>query len=129
LLELRKYEDLTWDEFIKSLSQRWIIERGLMAAAAMIFEVADHILAGHFGQYAESYEQSLEMLRDVHVLPGHLYEQMRGLGGFRNILVHGYLEIDPQHVYENFGKGLRVFPQYGQVMLAWLDTQERSTDD
>ena len=129
LRELRKYEDLTWDEFIKSLSQRWIVERGLMAAAAMIFDVADHILGGHFGQYAESYEQSLEMLHDVRVFSDDLYGQMRGLGGFRNILVHGYLEIDPQHVYENLGKGLRVFPRYGQAILAWLDAQGRSTND
>ena len=126
LVELDQYKDLTWDAFIKSLSQRWIVERGLMAAAAMIFDVADHILAGQFGQYAESYEQSLEMLRDVNVLPDELYRQMRGLGGFRNILVHGYLKIDPRHVYDNLGKGLRVFPQYGQAILAWLDAQERS---
>jgi len=64
------------------------------------------------------------MLRDVQVLPGELYEQMRGLGGFRDILVHGYLKIDPRHVFENLGKGLRVSPQYGQVILAWLDAQE-----
>ncbi len=128
LLELDKYRDLTWEEFIKSLSQRWIVERGLMAAATMIFDVADHILGGHFGQYAESYEESLGMLHDLEVLPVELYDQMRGLGGFRNILVHGYLKIDPLHVYENLGKGLRMFPQYGQVILAWMDAQERSND-
>ena len=88
-LELDKYRDLTWAEFAKSLSQRWIVERGLMAAAAMIFDVADHILGGHYGQYAESYEESLELLRDLEVLPAELYAQMRGPGGFRNILVHG----------------------------------------
>jgi uncharacterized protein YutE (UPF0331/DUF86 family) len=126
LTELDQYRDLTWDEFMKSLSQRWIVERGLMVAAAMIFDVADHIASGHFGQYAESYEQSLEMLRDLEVLPEELYAQMQGLGGFRNILMHGYLQIDPRHVYENLDKGLRVFPQYGQVVLAWLDAQERA---
>jgi uncharacterized protein YutE (UPF0331/DUF86 family) len=124
LLELNKYKDLTWEAFMKSLSQRWIVERGLMAAAAMIFDVANQILGGHFGKYPDSYENSLKMLRDSQVLPVELYAQMRGLGGFRNILVHGYLEIDPQHVYENLGKGLRVFPQYGQVILTWLDAQE-----
>ena len=126
LEELDQYRDLTWEEFVKSLSQRWIVERGLIAAAAMIFDVADNILGGHFGQYAESYEDSLEMLRDLEVVPEDLYAQMKGLGGFRNILVHGYLEIDPRHVYENLDKGLRVFPRYGQVILAWLDAQERS---
>lgn len=94
----------------------------------MIFDVADGILGGHFGQYAESYEESLELLCELGVLPAELYEQMRNLGGFHNILVHGYLKIDPMHVYENLCKGLRVFPRFGQVILAWLDAQERSND-
>jgi uncharacterized protein YutE (UPF0331/DUF86 family) len=125
LLELDKYRDLSWETFTKSLSQRWIVERGLLAAASMIFDVADHILGGHFGQYAESYEESLEMLRDLEVIPTELYAQMKGLGGFRNILVHGYLKVDPRHVYENLGKGLRVFPRFAQAILAWMDAQER----
>jgi uncharacterized protein YutE (UPF0331/DUF86 family) len=85
-----------------------------------------HGAAGPVGQYPPSYEENLELLRDVQVLPDELYRQMRGLGGFRNILVHGYLKIDPRHVYENLSKGLRVFPQYGRVILAWMDAQERS---
>jgi uncharacterized protein YutE (UPF0331/DUF86 family) len=49
---------------------------------------------------------------------------MKGLGGFRNILVHGYLEIDPRQVCENLSKGLRVFPQFAQAGLAWMDVQK-----
>jgi uncharacterized protein YutE (UPF0331/DUF86 family) len=128
LLELNRYQELSWEAFSTDLSQRWIVERGLMAAATMIFDVADHILAGHFGRYAGSYEESLKLLCDLEVLPDELYGQLRGLGGFRNILVHGYIEIDAQHVYENLDKSLRVFPQYGQVILAWLDAQERSNE-
>jgi uncharacterized protein YutE (UPF0331/DUF86 family) len=128
LLELGKYRDLTYDEFLQSLSQRWIVERGLMAAAAMIFDVANQILGGHFGQYPESYEHSLEALCDQGVLPEDLYAQVRGLGGFPDILVHGYLEIDPRHVYENLEKGLNVFPQFAQAILAWMEAQERSHD-
>ncbi|MDW8101161.1 MAG: hypothetical protein RML36_16940 [Anaerolineae bacterium] len=33
--ELGKYRGMTWEEFAASLSQRWIIERGLIAAAAV----------------------------------------------------------------------------------------------
>jgi uncharacterized protein YutE (UPF0331/DUF86 family) len=58
--------------------------------------------------------------------PEAILTRLKELGGFRNILVHGYLEIDPRHVYENLGKGLRVFPRYDQAILAWLDERERS---
>ncbi len=53
-----------------------------------------------------------------------LYQQIRGLGGFRNILIHRYLGIDPHEVFENFGKGLVIFPGFAREVLAWLDRLE-----
>ncbi|MEW6232652.1 MAG: HepT-like ribonuclease domain-containing protein [Chloroflexota bacterium] len=125
LQELGKYRDITWEVFRADLSQRWIIERGLIAAASVIFDIADHILAGHFGFYAEAYEESLGSLRDREVISEGLYGRIRGLGGFRNILIHRYLGIDPHEVFENFHKSLEVFPRFAQEVLAWLDRLER----
>jgi len=99
LQELDKYRGMSWKAFRTDLSLRWIIERGLIAAATVIFDVIDHILAGHFGVYAESYEDSLALLRDKDVISEGLYQQIRGLGGFRNILIHRYLGIDPREVF------------------------------
>ena len=124
LQELAKFRDITWGAFRTSLSQRWIIERGLIAAASVIFDVADHILAGHFGFYAETYEESLQSLRDRQVISEKLYRRIKGLGGFRNILVHCYLGIDPREVFENFHKGMDVFPLFAQEILTWLDKVE-----
>ncbi len=120
LHELNKYRDITWEAFRADLSQRWIVERGLIAAAAIIFDIADHILAGRWGFYAETYEESLSALHDKRVISPELYQQIRGLGGFRNILIHRYLGVDPREVFENFGKGLVVFPQFAQEILNWL---------
>jgi uncharacterized protein YutE (UPF0331/DUF86 family) len=124
LSELAKYRNLAWEVFRADLSQQWIIERGLLAAAAVIFDIADHILAGHFAFYAETYEESLEGLHDKRVISPELYRQIRGLGGFRNILIHRYLNIDQREVFEHFGKGLTVFPEFAREILAWLDLQQ-----
>ena len=81
LRELGKYTTMPWDGFEQDLSQRWIIEGGLLAAASVIFDGADHILAGHFGLYPETYEQSLKALRDNQVISEGLYGEIKGLGG------------------------------------------------
>ena len=47
LQELQKYKGLGRQAFDADLSQQWVIERGLIAAASVILDVADHILAGH----------------------------------------------------------------------------------
>ena len=129
LQELGKYQDMTWKAYRTNLSQRWIIERGLIAAASVIFDIADHILAGHFGLYPETYEGSLESLHDKEVLSDDLYGRIRGLGGFRNILIHRYLGIDSREVFENFHRGLEVFPRFAQEILAWLDVAESREEE
>ena len=121
LQELAKYREADQETLRRNLSQRWIVERGLIAAASIILDVADHILAGHFGAYMETYEESLQGLRDRAVISAELYDQIKGLGGFRNILVHRYLGIDPGEVFDNFQKGLIVFPAFAGEILAWLD--------
>jgi len=121
LQELAKYRDTTLEEIQGDLSQRWILECGLIAASSAIFDIADHILAGHFGVYAETYEESLASVHAKEVVSDDVYSQIRGLGGFRNILVHHYLDIDPREVLHNLKKGLVVFPRFAQEILDCLD--------
>lgn len=128
LQELGKYRGVGLEALRREVGQRWILERGLIAAATIIFDVADHILAGHFGVYPETYEESPGTLRDRAVISEELYREIKGLGGFRNILVHRYLDINPDEVFESFQQGLVVFPAFAREILAWLDTTVSSAD-
>jgi uncharacterized protein YutE (UPF0331/DUF86 family) len=122
--ELKQYQEIQPEMLRAKISQRWIVERGLIAAASLILDIADHILVGHFGFYANSYEESLLGLRDKGVISSALFDQIKGLGGFRNILVHMYQEIDPALVADSLQKGLYAFPQFAQEILLWLDNLE-----
>lgn len=119
--ELNKYRNIDRETIANDLSKRWIIERGMIAAASIIFDIADHILVGHFGHYSETYGQSLAALRDKEVLSPKIYGQIKGLGGFRNILIHRYLIIDSREVFDNFQKGLDLFPRFAQDIITWLE--------
>ena len=120
--ELSKYKEAASSDTLKrDLSQRWIIERGLIAGASIIFDISDHILSEEFGFYAESYEESLRGLFDKGVISEELYRQIRGLGGFRNILIHRYTGIDPDLVFENFHRGLKVFPRFAREIISWTE--------
>lgn len=121
LPELSRYPGITPESLDANISQRWIIERGLIASASLILDIADHILVGHFGFYAHSYEESLQGLRDKEVISPELFGQIKGLGGFRNVLVHLYQEIDPALVADSLQKGLTAFPQFAQEIFLWLE--------
>jgi len=47
--------------------------------------------------------QALEKLHEKKVISKDLYEQLRGLGGFRKILVHGYLSLNLELAQERPG--------------------------
>lgn len=122
--ELHQYDKTTKADLQTDLSRRWILERGLIAAATLILDIADHILSGHFGEYANSYEESLASLQQHQVISESLYNEIKGLGGFRNVLVHMYQHIDPQQVLDSYRKALTVFPRFAQEILAWMDGVE-----
>lgn len=122
LQELKPYQGIESETLRENISQRWIVERGLIAAASLILDIADHILVGHFGFYASSYEESLQGLLDKNVISPKLFSQIKGLGGFRNVLVHMYQEIDTALVADSLNRGLIAFPQFAQEILHWLDS-------
>lgn len=118
--ELSQYHNRTEDDLKASLSLRWTIERGLIAAANIIFDIADHVLSGYFGVYPETYEESLLLLYNKGVLSSRLYQQLKGLGGFRNILVHEYIKIDIAELHRNFIRGLKTFVIFSKEIQQWL---------
>ncbi len=120
--ELDKYRDVNLDSLRADTSLSWVIERGLISGASTIFDIADRILAGHFGFYAQTYEDSLKALFDKNVISGNLYDQIKGLGGLRNILVHRYAPLDPGMILDSFHKSLIVFPLFAREIIGWLDT-------
>lgn len=112
LATLREKGPVSLEEYKRDVSLQWTIERGLELAASFILDIGNHILAGAFKISVDEYEQILERLAEKKVISDDLYEKLRGLGGFRNILVHGYLDLDPNLVYAHYRKALQVFPQF-----------------
>jgi uncharacterized protein YutE (UPF0331/DUF86 family) len=120
LEELALYRDKSVEDLDASLSLRWTIERGLIAASNLIFDIADHILGAHFSIYPDTYEESLEKLQAKDVISPELYLKLKGLGGFRNILVHDYLGINLFELQKNLIKAFGIFPAFSIEIQRWL---------
>jgi uncharacterized protein YutE (UPF0331/DUF86 family) len=120
LEELSLYQHKSPEDIGASLSLRWTVERGLIALANLVFNIADHILSGHFGIYSDTYEDTLRHLQHKKVISKDLYQKIKGLGGFRNILVHDYLKIDLTDVQRNLLKAFEVFPAFSNEIQKWL---------
>jgi uncharacterized protein YutE (UPF0331/DUF86 family) len=99
----------------------WAAERGLHLGAEIVFDVGNHILSAHFGVSADDYEDIVARLAEHGVLAADLRGRLKGLGGFRNILVHGYLRLDSERVAGYLTKAPADFSEFSRSVRAWLD--------
>lgn len=117
LEELARVEpEVLW----RSYRDVWAVERGLQLAAEIVLDVGNHILSAHFGVSARDYEDIITQLGAQGVIDPGLQERLRGLGGFRNILVHGYLRMDPKKIAQSLAEGPARFADFAAAVRQWL---------
>lgn len=124
LAKLKERAGITLEEYQQDTDAQWIIERGLEIASSTILDIGNHILAGAYQISVEEYEQILEKLHEKKIISKDLYEELQGLGGFRNILVNGYLSVNPELVYEHYKKALGSFPRFIAEIERWLEEHD-----
>lgn len=124
LQNLEQVRQVPRKEFVASFEKYWLGERGLHLAAEAVFDIGNHLLAGHFNVHASDYEDVLTRLARQDVLSAGLRERLRGLGGFRNVLVHAYLEIDEGRVYDALQDRLTAFDELAREIEEFLDGLE-----
>jgi uncharacterized protein YutE (UPF0331/DUF86 family) len=119
--ELEKHTHLSAEDLATNLTLRWAVEHGLLTGISLILQAAQHILTRHFGTLPESYEASLAELRAHKVISATLYRRLRGAGGFRNLLVHEYLEMNLTRVVQYARRAPKTFRDFAGELTQWLD--------
>ncbi len=118
---LEEMGELDGRELARNFRDAWAAERGLQLGAATILDIGNHILSAHFGVSAQDYESIVGLLAQNGVLEEALAARLQGLGGFRSILVHDYLRIDPGKVAEFLARAPGDFTDLGRAVRAWLE--------
>jgi len=91
---LRAWQPVTVQRLESDLLLQWAVERGLQVAAEALFDLGSHLLAGEFQEAVDRYADVPPRLAARGVLRQETSERLRGLAGFRNVLVHDYADVD-----------------------------------
>lgn len=113
--ELERFRPLARAEFLGDLRNYRTVERAFQLAAQAATDVASHILAADFPQRPVGYREVIETLGDVGVLPQEFAREFAGVAGLRNVLIHEYVEVNLDIVYDLLETNLgdfRVFASY-----------------
>lgn len=119
--ELRELAKLDRADLRSSLRNMWAVERGLQLGAEILLDIGNHILSAQYGTTSERYQDIIEQLAGQGILDEDLHKRLWGLGGFRNILVHDYLRLDPERVEEALGTAPRDFDDFARAVRRWLE--------
>lgn len=71
----------------------------------------------------EAESNALTILGQEGVIPSELADKIRGMIGFRNILVHDYLAIDPASVHYLLTHNLGDFYAYCRAIVGFLESE------
>lgn len=122
LQTLRKHQGRPVDALQSDREERWVVERGLQLCIQNVLDVATH-LAASAGRDVPDYATAIDQLADLGVLSGDFAARLRPVAGFRNVIVHGYLDVDLQIVHRLLNERLDDFAEFARRVSRYLDAR------
>lgn len=119
LANLRRHAGCTAQELRANADLRWAVERGLQLCIQNTLDIATHLAAGS-GLDAPDYATAIDRLAELAVLPAEFAVRLRPIAGFRNVLVHGYLQVDLRIVEEVLKTKLDELDEFARRIEAHL---------
>lgn len=88
----------------KDLAKRdpgYLVERSMQLAVEAVLDIGRNIIAIEKLPKPSNNDEIFDILVEAGILSENLTKRIKGMGGFRNILVHGYLTVDYNQIYQN----------------------------
>lgn len=117
---LKELQRTPKSEFIADYHVYGLAERYLQLSIECLFDIGRLIIAGLGLQKPNRHQEIIEILWEAEVVSTDLASRLQGIAGFRNILVHNYLKIDHNLVYENLQKGVTDFEDFAREIAEFL---------
>ncbi len=88
--------------------RRGALERYLQLAIEALLDIGNHLLAERGLARPETYADVFRLLSEAGLLSKPLFEESVGMAGFRNLLVHDYMRLEPERLGEILDTKLEV---------------------
>lgn len=120
LAELRGFRKVRRDQFLREPAIHHLAERYLHLACECVLDIAHHVIADAGLAIPGTYKESMDVLAAKGLIDDELATRLKDWMGFRNVLVHLYLEIDHARTYRAIKKDLRDLERFAAAMAELL---------
>jgi len=127
LARLEPFRDRARTDFNEDAYLRDIVERNLEVAAQCCIDICHRIISLEKAQKPKDYHDTIVRMGELGVLPSDFARGLAPISGFRNILVHEYLGLDWDEVYDNL-KRLDDLLRFADFIRHWMRAKYESDD-
>lgn len=118
--ELRTFRSRSRDEFVREPALHHLAERYLHLSCESVLDIAQHLIADQGYRQPSTNKDAIEVLLQEGVLDADLAARLMRWMGFRNLLVHLYLEIDHGRTYDAIVEDLGDFDAFAARAARFL---------
>lgn len=109
--------------YLDDIAVRAQVERHLQLAIQAAIDIAMHVLAVDTARLPEDYGSAFVLLGEEGLLDPDVAAALRDAAGMRNVLVHGYVEIDDATVWHSLDR-LDDLRQFAAAVLRHVDATD-----
>lgn len=121
LAELEVLRGRSVDELRADRTSLLALEHALQRAIQNVLDIAAHILSDMAVNQWEDYREAATKLGEQGVVTSELAERLASMAGLRNILVHGYIDLDVARLASLVDSQLDDFRTFARAILEYLD--------
>ncbi len=121
LKELQPFAEIALQDYISDYKNKRTVERDIQLIVECACDINNHILMETQERPPKDYYSSFTDLSKIKVLPQKFTSAIAETAGLRNRLVHEYEEIKDNIVYENIGNILRLYKEYTDYIIKYLE--------
>jgi len=126
---LQPYTQLSLEDYLADKERQAAIERHLQLASQVCIDTGNYLVAFYGLQTPEKPENIFIVLSRANLIPEDLGKNMAGMVRFRNILVHGYLAIDPVKVQSVLANEMHTFLEFAIAIEELIERDQKANGE
>lgn len=114
---LQKYNQ---EEFLENWQIEVQVDRMMQLIIECSIDIGEEILSGIKVRAPKTYKETFLLLRQNKVINDDLMKKLQDLCNFRNELVHDYLFLGPEKIYEKFAVTPKIIEEYSKEIKKFI---------
>jgi uncharacterized protein YutE (UPF0331/DUF86 family) len=126
LTRLSTHQSLTFEEYLQDEDRQASIERYLEIVIQAAIDINKMLIksVGNIDLEGLTNTEVFRLAGELNFISSELATQLALSAGFRNVLAHGYDDIDPEIAYRALQLSVVQYPQYIQQIQTYLNSLE-----